>query len=116
MLGGYVVFGQRSRRSGKVSSVNQQIVVYIFARVCLALARLAIKPGHGLPRLSREPLHSRVSHYAWPAFASLSWAAVMLLFRLHPDELQPSLRSSMNYIYRDCDQWDSLRTLLWHNK
>ncbi|KAF4512458.1 hypothetical protein G6O67_001595 [Ophiocordyceps sinensis] len=116
LLGGYLVFGQRSRRSGNISSVNQQIVVYIFARVCLALARLAVKPGHGLPRVSSEPLHSAINYYAWPAFASLSWAAVMLLFRHHPEDLQPSLRSSMTYIYSDCDRWDSLRTLLWHNK
>ncbi|GJN73276.1 hypothetical protein PLIIFM63780_007337 [Purpureocillium lilacinum] len=116
LLGGYVVFGRRSPRTGRPSSVNQQIVIYIFARVCLALARLAIKPGHGLPVVSGEPLRSHLSHYAWPAFASLSWASVMLLFRHHPEELQSSLRSSMTYIYKDCNEWDSLRTLLWHNK
>ncbi|KLU81470.1 peroxisomal membrane protein 4 [Magnaporthiopsis poae ATCC 64411] len=38
MLGGYLVFGGRSRRTGKISSVNQQIVIYVFARVVLALA------------------------------------------------------------------------------
>lgn len=116
LLGGYFVFGGRSKRTGRISSVNQQIVIYVFARVVLALARLAVKPGAGLPLVSAEPLHSRINHYAWPAFASLSWAMVMLLFRHHPDELQSSLKSSMVYIYRDCDSWDSLRTLLWHNK
>ncbi|POR36554.1 Peroxisomal membrane protein 4 [Tolypocladium paradoxum] len=116
LLGGYIVFGRRSKRTGRVSSVSQQIVIYIFARVCLALARLAVKPGHGLPVVSSEPLHSRLTHHAWPAFASLSWGLVMLLFRNHPEDLQASLRSSMTYIYRDCDEWDSLRTLLWHNK
>ncbi|GAB0136155.1 hypothetical protein EsDP_00004467 [Epichloe bromicola] len=116
LLGGYVVFGQRSKRSGKVSSVSQQIVIYIFARVALALARVAVKPGHGFPVVSREALSSRISYYAWPAFASLSWGMVMLLFKTHPEDLQSSLRSSMTYIYKDCDEWDSLRTLLWHNK
>ncbi|KAL6886529.1 Tim17/Tim22/Tim23/Pmp24 family domain-containing protein [Trichoderma longibrachiatum] len=116
LLGGYIVFGQRSKRHGKISSVNQQIVIYIFARVALALARIAVKPGHGLPVVSAEPLRSQISHYAWPAFASLSWGLVMLLFKHHPEDLQSSLRSSMTYIYKDCDQWDSLRTLLWHNK
>ncbi|PHH72125.1 hypothetical protein CDD80_4759 [Ophiocordyceps camponoti-rufipedis] len=116
LLGGYIVFGQRSARTGRVSSVNQQIVIYIFARVSLALARLAVKPGCGLPGVSREPLHSRIHAYAWPVFASLSWALVMALFKDHPEDLQPSLRSSMTYIYRDCDRWGSLRTLLWHNK
>ena len=116
LLGGYFVFGGRSPRTGKISSVNQQIVVYIFARVALALGRLAVKPGVGFPVVSAEPLHSRISHHAWPAFASLSWGLVMLLFRYHPEDLQPSLRSSMTYIYSDCDSWDSLKTLVWHNK
>lgn len=116
MLGGYIVFGQRSKRTGKVSSVSQQIVIYIFARVCLGLAHLAVKPGAGFPIVSNEPLRSSVNYYAWPAFASLSWGMVMLLFRYHPDELQSSLRSSMTYIYKDCNSWDSLRTLVWHNK
>ncbi len=43
-MGGYFVFGGRTR-SGKISSVNQQIVIYVFARVVLALARIAVKPG-----------------------------------------------------------------------
>lgn len=116
LLGGYIVFGQRSKRYGKISSVSQQIVIYIFARVALALARLAVKPGHGLPIISSEPLHSKISNYAWPVFASVSWGLVMLLFKHHPEDLQSSLRSSMTYIYKDCDEWDSLRTLLWHNK
>ncbi|KAL7912027.1 Tim17/Tim22/Tim23/Pmp24 family domain-containing protein [Trichoderma velutinum] len=116
LLGGYIVFGQRSKRYGKISSVNQQIVIYIFARVALALARIAVKTGHGLPVVSKEPLHSQITHYAWPAFASLSWGMVMLLFKHHPEDLQSSLRSSMTYIYKDCDSWDSLRTLVWHNK
>lgn len=116
LVGGYFVFGGRSKRTGKISSVNQQIVIYVFARVMLALARIAVKPGHGFPIVSSEPLHSTISHYAWPAFASLSWAMVMLVFRYHPEDLQSSLRSSMTYIYKDCNDFDSLRTLLWHNK
>jgi len=116
LLGGYLIFGGRSKRTGNISAVNQQIVIYIFARVSLALARLAVKPGVGFPAVSAEPLHSQISYYAWPAFASLSWGMVMLLFRYHPEDLQSSLRSSMTYIYKDCDSWDSLRTLVWHNK
>ena len=115
LLGGYLVFGQRSR-SGRISSVNQQIVIYVFARVVLAAARLAVRPGAGLPLISREAASARISHYAWPAFASLAWACVMHLFRYHPDDLQPSLRGSMSYIYQQSDDWDSLRNFLWHNK
>lgn len=116
LLGGYFVFGGRSPRTGKISSVNQQIVVYVFARVVLGLARIAVKPGHGPPALTREPINSQINYYAWPVFASASWGMVMYLFRFYPQELQSSLTSSMTYIYEDCNNWDSLRTLLWHNK
>ncbi|KAJ0165270.1 Peroxisomal membrane protein 4 [Colletotrichum tanaceti] len=116
LLGGYIVFGGRSSRSGKISSVNQQIVVYVFARVVLALARLAVTPGKGLPLVSREDLSTKISYYAWPVFASTSWAMVMYLFRQHPSDLQPSLRSSMTYIYQQSSEWDSLRNFIWHNK
>ncbi|KAM7222602.1 peroxisomal membrane protein 4 [Rhypophila decipiens] len=115
LLGGYIVFGQRSR-SGKISSVNQQIVVYVFARVVLALARLAVKPGYGLAGISEPNKSAAISHYGWPVFASVSWAMVMHLFHWHPAELQPSLRSSMTYIYANADTWDGLRNFVWHNK
>ena len=116
LVGGYIVFGGRSPRSGKISSVNQQIVIYVFARVVLATARLAVKPGIGLPLVSTPKLSEQISYHAWPLFAALSWAFVMFLFRYHPDDLQPSLKSSMSYIYQQSDHWDSLRTLIWHNK
>lgn len=116
LLGGYFVFGQRSARSGKISSVNQQIVIYVFARATLALARLAVKPGHGLPLVSEAKRSAAISYYAWPVFASVSWASVMYLFRWHAAELQPSLRNSMTYIYSDSDHWDGLRNFIVHNK
>lgn len=82
----------------------------------LALARLAVKPGYGLPGVSEPNNSTAISHYAWPVFAAVSWASVMHLFRWHDAELQPSLRGSMVYIYRDADTWDGLRNFLWHNK
>ncbi|CRK26918.1 hypothetical protein BN1708_000704, partial [Verticillium longisporum] len=115
-LGGYLVFGGRGARSGRIPSVNQQIVVYVFARVVLALARLAVKPAVGLPRVSEPAASAAISHYAWPVFASGSWAMVMYLFRWHPEDLQSSLRSSMTYIYKQSDDWDSLRNFAWHNQ
>ncbi|KAH6627917.1 Tim17/Tim22/Tim23/Pmp24 family-domain-containing protein [Chaetomium tenue] len=115
LLGGYMVFGGRSPRSNKIPSVNQQIVIYVFARVVLALARLAVKPGVGLPVVSEPETSAAISAAAWPLFASASWALVMHLYRWHPMELQGSLRSSMTYIYGDSERWEGLRTLLWHN-
>lgn len=107
LFGGYWVFGQSS------SSVNQQIVIYVFARVMLALAKLAIQPpgdnalvgshygghgGAGFLKLSEDQVKT-IQKYAWPAFASMSWAGVMWLFEGYPETLQPSLRSSMTYMY-----------------
>jgi len=111
MMGGYFVFG-RSR-----SSVSKQIVIYVFARVMLGAAKLVFQPkSEGGLGIGGAEVQGIVQKNAWPVFASLSWACVMWLFKWHPDVLQPSLRGSMNYIYNDSDQWDSLRTLVWHNK
>lgn len=118
LIGGYAVFGRRSPRSGRVPSVNQQIVIYVFARVVLALAKLSVREGSpfALPVVSRAEAADVVSYYAWPVFASASWGTVMWLFRWYPEALQPSLRSSMNYIYAQSDHWDGLRNFAWHNK
>ncbi|PGH07750.1 hypothetical protein AJ80_07955 [Polytolypa hystricis UAMH7299] len=111
LLGGYIVFGRRR------GSVTKQIVIYIFARVMLASAKLSIEPGkHALSSFITSDTRTRIKDNAWPVFAALSWACVMYIFRYNPDSLQSSLKSSMTYIYSDCDEWDSLRTLLWHNK
>jgi hypothetical protein len=105
LLGGYVVFG-RSR-----SSISQQIVIYVFARVALGLAKLAVKPrvsgtGNGTVAAGKggwdvfgdAKIRETVTLHAWPVFASLSWAMVMYLFKWHPDVVQPSMRSSMQYM------------------
>jgi len=113
LLGGYLIFGRRSKR-GHISSVSKQIVIFVFARVCLSLAKLSIEPSLGIikdPRLSK-----RISHDAWPVFAALSWGSVMWLFRWYPETVQSGLRSSMDYIYVQSDHWDSLRNFLVYNK
>lgn len=95
-LGGYYVFG-RNR-----NSISQQIVIYIFARVALATAKLLIKPrtetGGGWNIVGSPATREAVQKNAWPVFASLSWASVMWLYMWHPDTVQPSLRNSMQYM------------------
>jgi peroxisomal membrane protein 4 len=87
LFGGYAVFGRDGR-----SNVNQQICIYVFARVVLGLAKLSVQkevvPAFG----------GRTQENAWPVFAAVSWGLVMLLFKHHPETLQPSLRSSMTYL------------------
>ncbi|KAF2831414.1 mitochondrial carrier [Ophiobolus disseminans] len=126
LMGGYTVFGRTIH-----NSVSQQIVIYVAARVCLALAKLAVQPRHvggggagvgvkggggGFELFGNGELRRSMVRNGWPAFASLSWAMVMYIFRWHPESVQSSLRSSMSYIYVQSDHWDSLRTLVWHNK
>lgn len=122
LLGGYLVFGRSS--DSAAHAVNQQIVLYVFARVAMALAKLAVAPragaatGAGAGTGGLQPLQQKVdvSSIGWPVFASLSWGAVMYLFRWHPETIQPSLRSSMTYLYVNSDTWDGLRNFLWHNQ
>jgi len=104
LVGGYYVFGR-----GHQSSVSQQIVIYIFARVMLGLAKLSVQSG-----MVPNPEGATTGN-AWPVFASLSWATVMWLFRYYPEVIQPSLKSSMKYIYADSDHWDSFRNFLIYN-
>ncbi|KAI9323582.1 peroxisomal membrane protein 4 [Dichotomocladium elegans] len=98
LVGGYFVFGENN-------AINQQIVLYIFARVFLATVKLPVKR-----QIIDAPQHT------YPLFAAVCWGLVMYLFKHDADVLQPSLRASMQYIYKDSDYWDSLRTLIWHNK
>ncbi|KAF8455645.1 peroxisomal membrane protein [Terfezia claveryi] len=116
LLGGYLIFG-RSINNPTAHAVNQQIVLYVFARVVMALAKLAVAPpsAGGNQLLSSTVAGKDVGQVAWPVFASLSWGAVMYLFRWHPETIQPSLRSSMKYLYVDSETWDGWRNFLWHN-
>ncbi|KAF2836418.1 peroxisomal membrane protein 4 [Patellaria atrata CBS 101060] len=123
LTGGYLVFGRTSH-----NPVTQQIVIYVFARVMLAMAKVAITPrgveavpgsggGWGLLGDDSDGRRRRyVEKRAWTVFSSLSWACVMYLFRWHPENVQSSLRSSMHYIYVQSDHWDSLRNFILHNK
>lgn len=102
-LGGYTVFGR-----GNPGPVKQQIVIYVFARVMLALAKLSVEspsftsntptPTIFTQRFSPET-RAKIQENAWPVFASLSWAFVMYVFRWQPESIQNSLKSSMKYMY-----------------
>lgn len=118
LLGGYYVFGRHA------NSVKQQIVIYVFARVMLALAKLSIEspamtsttptPTFFTQRFS-PATKARIQENAWPVFASLSWGMVMYVFRWQPESIQSSLKSSMKYIYVQCDHWDNFRNFMIYN-
>ncbi|CAG8591817.1 1300_t:CDS:2 [Ambispora leptoticha] len=98
LIGGYIVFGENN-------NINQQIVLYLFARIMVGLAK--VPAAH---KVVDAPKHT------FPIFASLVWGIVMWLFRHERDVLQPSLQASMQYLYLDSNKWDSLRNFIWHNK
>nr|KAJ3405046.1 Peroxisomal membrane protein 4 [Polyrhizophydium stewartii] len=98
IIGGYIVFG-------KNTAVNNQIVLYLFSRISVGLAKLAVKR-----KIISKPQHS------FPVFAALTWGIVMWLFRHDRDTLQPSLQSSMQYLYNDSDVFDSIGNWLLSNK
>lgn len=93
---GAIYHGYRSN----THTMLHQIVIYVFARVVLGFAKLAVRPNmHPLSGFITPEARAEIEKNAWPAFASLSWAFVMYLFRWYPDTLMSSLRSSMVYMY-----------------
>ncbi|KAG9290557.1 hypothetical protein G9A89_020927 [Geosiphon pyriformis] len=98
LIGGYFVFGENN-------NINQQIVLYVFARIMIGLAKLPVAR-----KIIDEPRNT------FPIFASLTWGTVMWLFRHERNVLQPSLQASMQYLYLDSNNWSSIKNLLWHNK
>lgn len=131
LVAGYVVFGRATPKAG-LNSINQQMVLYVFSRVVLALAKLAldkILAHKSLVIPSANPHHEKfqvgspidstisrrrnslqatyISNTTWTVFASLSWGIVMYLFRTDSSLLQHSMLHSMRYLYVDSEAWSS---------
>uniref|UniRef100_W5LYB3 Peroxisomal membrane protein 4 n=2 Tax=Lepisosteidae TaxID=7915 RepID=W5LYB3_LEPOC len=98
-LGGWLVFGDNNH-------INSQINMYLLSRILFALSRLAVEKGY-IPQPKRDP---------FPLFATLVWGIVLWLFEYYPHTLQPSLQSSMNYLYHDSNTWHDISDFLLYNK
>ncbi|KAJ3415999.1 hypothetical protein HDV05_003596 [Chytridiales sp. JEL 0842] len=98
LIGGYIIFGEDN-------NINQQIVLYLFSRISMGLAKLAVKK-----EIIPQPAH------AFPVFAAVTWGIVMWLFRQERDVLQGSLQASMQYLYNDSEVFSNFRNWLWHNR
>ncbi|CAL8340396.1 unnamed protein product [Merluccius merluccius] len=98
-VGGWLVFGENN-------NINSQINMYLLSRILFALARLAVEKGF-VPQPKRDP---------FPLFATLVWGTVLWLFETYPHTLQPSLQSSMNYLYHDSNVWHDISDFLLYNK
>ncbi|KIJ68647.1 hypothetical protein HYDPIDRAFT_82708 [Hydnomerulius pinastri MD-312] len=110
LIGGYVVFGDRT-------AVNEQIVLYVVSRVIAAFLPRTGSPYSKTPSSPGDALARPVPPDAryFSVFAALSWGAVMWLFKHRGEGIQPGMFNSMTYLYRDSEVWKDLRTLLWHN-
>ncbi|KAI0359146.1 peroxisomal membrane protein 4 [Trametes cingulata] len=109
LIGGYVVFGDRN-------AVNEQIVLYVCSRVVASFLSRAKSPYNMSSTASSgvRPLPPDATQFS--IFAAVCWGAVMWLFNERGETIQPGMFNSMTYLYRDSEHWNSLRTLLWHNK
>ena len=98
-IGGLLVFGNNS-------NVNSQISMYLLSPVLFALGRLGREKGF-IPEHRLDP---------FPWFTGLVWGLVLWLFECHRPILQPSLQSSMTYLYEDSNVWHELSDFLIYNK
>lgn len=87
-VGGYIVWG-------RYSSVNYQLILYLASRILVGCIKLAREKG--IRPFSWKRL-AFVNSY--PYGAAVIWGTVMMLFEEYPEVLHPSLRRSMDEIYR----------------
>lgn len=87
-VGGYTIWG-------RYSGVNYQLILYLTSRILVGCIKLASEKG--IPPFSWKALSF---HKTYPWAAAGVWGTVMMLFEEHPDVLHPSLRRSMDEIYR----------------
>uniref|UniRef100_A0A1W7REQ2 Peroxisomal membrane protein 4 n=1 Tax=Agkistrodon contortrix contortrix TaxID=8713 RepID=A0A1W7REQ2_AGKCO len=98
-IGGWLLFGENN-------NINSQINMYLLSRILFGLSRLAVEKGY-IPQPKQDP---------FPLFAALVWGIVLWLFEYHRHTLQPSLQSSMTYLYDDSNVWHDISDFLIHNK
>ena len=87
-VGGYYVWG-------RYSGVNYQLILYLASRILVGCIKLASEKG--IPPFSWKRLTFKRT-YPWAAAGI--WGTVMMLFEEYPEVLHPSLRRSMDEIYR----------------
>jgi len=87
-IGGYCIWGHDS-------SVNYQIVLYLTSRIVIGLTTLAREKN--IPPFCWKQMTKK---NIYPLGAAVVWSIVMALFETCPHVLHPSLKLSMDEIYR----------------
>uniref|UniRef100_A0A2D4NQE6 Peroxisomal membrane protein 4 n=1 Tax=Micrurus surinamensis TaxID=129470 RepID=A0A2D4NQE6_MICSU len=98
-IAGWLVFGE-------TNNINSQVNMYLLSRILFGLSRLAVEKGY-IPQPKQDPS---------PIFAAVVWGTVLWLFENHRHTLQPSLQSSMTYLYDDSNVWHDISDFLVYNK
>jgi peroxisomal membrane protein 4 len=103
VIGGYFIWG-------RYTSINYQIVLYLTSRVLVALFQRLIKQQER-PLSSSAEIAIMKSNFwrdrMYSIGAASVWGIVMYLFEDSPQMLHPSLKTSMDEIYR-FRPWSSL--------
>lgn len=101
LIGGYCVWGN-------YSSINYQIVLYLASRVFVAVVKRLIINPKGLPPSGDGSITIPLMKDRTYSFcAAMIWGIVLFLYEDSPEVLHPSLRTSMDEIYR-FRPWSSL--------
>lgn len=140
MVGGWWVFGERTAINEQiVLYVSSRVLASFLPRLISSGRNAAASPVASssipsfllpyiptnlLPRDPLQPLTAKEAYHKpippsdapFAIFAAISWGLVMYVYRHRGEWLQPGMVNSMQYLYRDSEQWSSLKTLLWHNK
>jgi len=95
-VGGFFAFGDSKGLSG---SVNNQIVLYLFARGMMGLMLSAVKRGYVA---KGGPLDVK-SRIGFRVLAGFSLALILYLTEYEPDTLRKSFMSTMNFLYYDSE-------------
>ncbi|GAM19501.1 hypothetical protein SAMD00019534_026760 [Acytostelium subglobosum LB1] len=93
-VGGYYAFGDSKSTSG---SVNNQIVLYLFARALIGFIQSGVKR-----KIIPETL-STTTPQGFRIFAGVTLAMILYLTEYEPDTLNPSFMSTMTYLYHKSD-------------
>ncbi|ESO10930.1 hypothetical protein HELRODRAFT_71941 [Helobdella robusta] len=103
VIGGFCVFGQENK-------INEQINLYLLSRVIYGLVKLLANKGY---------IYSPSRKTSFSMFGCLVWGLAVWLFEMNQGServLQPSLQSSMTYLYHDSNLWSNVDDFLFKNR
>lgn len=87
-IGGYFIWGD-------YSSINYQVVLYLMSRIITGAVSLAREK-------EIAPFNWKICDFdtVYPIKAAIVWGTVMALYESSPHVLHPSLKKSMDEVYR----------------